>query len=72
MLPFVLSLLIIIKESTFTREVWNYRRDDIDVLRQSLIGAPWDTAYQVSEDVDDLANYWSDRFLYTAKQHVPF
>jgi len=59
------------KDKPYKRTVWDFNNIDIIGLTQSLTTAPWDTAYELYDDIDDIEHYWTSLFLDTAKQYIP-
>ncbi len=59
-------------EPSFIRETWNYNAANFDGFRIDLDRALWHSAYHMYDDLDDIVGYWSELFLNTAKQHVPY
>ena len=60
------------KDRAFKRGVWNFNKADFTGLNATLSSAPWDTAFDVFDSIDDVVSYWSDLFLTTAKEYIPF
>ena len=60
------------KDRSFKRGVWSYKKADFQGLNTTLSSAPWDTAFDVFDSIDDIVSYWSDLFLTTAKQFIPY
>ena len=59
------------KDKPYKRTVWDFNNIDIIGLTQALSNAPWDTAYELYDDIDELEHYWTTLFLDTAKQFIP-
>jgi len=59
------------KDKPYKRTVWDFNNIDIIGLTQALINAPWDTAYELYDDIDDIENYWTALFLDISKQFIP-
>ena len=60
------------KDRPFKRSVWDYKRANFDDLNNTLNNAPWDTGLAVFDSINDSVSYWSDLFLDTCKQFIPF
>ena len=60
------------KEKSYMREVWDYKNGDFVGLNTALSTAPWETGASVYDSIDDMALYWSDLFLNTCKDFIPF
>ena len=60
------------KDISFKRPVWDYKKANFPELNAALSSAPWDTGHEVYDTVDDVVSYWSDLFLTTAKDFIPF
>jgi hypothetical protein len=51
------------KMHAYTRQTWDYKSADFTALNDALTSAPWDTAYTIFDDIDDLQMYWETLFL---------
>ena len=60
------------KDTSFKRPVWNFKKANFPDLNAALASAPWDTGHEVFDNVDDVVSYWSNLFLSTAKEFIPF
>ena len=60
------------KDRPFKRSVWDYKRANFDDLNSALLDAPWDTGFAVFDSISDTASYWTDLFIDTCKQFIPF
>lgn len=70
--PTICKLAITLpKDRPYKRTVWDFKNIDIDALNEALSAAPWGTAYEVYDDIDDIEHYWTSLFLDTAKQYIP-
>ena len=45
------------KPRAFTRRVWDYKATDFVSLNDALGNAPFDSAYEIFDNVDDIVNY---------------
>jgi hypothetical protein len=45
------------KPRAFTRRVWDYKATDFVSLNDALGNAPFDSAYELFDNVDDMVNY---------------
>ena len=59
------------KDKPYKRTVWDFKNIDIIGLTQALTAAPWDTAYELYDDIDDIEHYWTSLFIDSAKQYIP-
>jgi len=59
------------KDKPFKRTVWDFNNVDIISLTDALTAAPWNTAYELYDDVDDIEHFWNQLFLETARQYIP-
>ena len=59
------------RNNVFKRTVWNYKKCNIDGLVEALFSAPWDAAFNVFNDIDDIVAYWSSLLMQTAAEFIP-
>jgi hypothetical protein len=59
------------KLQAYTRQTWDYKSADFNSLNESLNTAPWNTAFTIFDDIDDIQAYWETLFLETCKTHIP-
>ena len=45
------------KTKAFKRTVWDYKATNINEMNESLNSAPWDTAYALYDDIDEILSY---------------
>ena len=45
------------KNKAFKRTVWDYKATNINEINESLNSAPWDTAYALYDDIDEILSY---------------
>ena len=60
------------KDKSFKRPIWDFNKANFQDLNIALSSAPWDTAHEVYDSLDDIVSYWSDLFLSTAKDFIPY
>lgn len=58
-------------QRVYKREVWDFKSANFELTNQSLFEAPWDTNFQIYDDINDMVDYWSQLFLYTCKEFIP-
>lgn len=59
------------KDKPYKRTVWDLKNIDIAGLSLALTSAPWNVAYDIYDDIDDIEHYWTSLFIDTAKQFIP-
>ena len=68
---FVKLAISLPKDRPYKRTVWDFNNIDIETLTVALTDAPWNTAYELFDDIDDIEHYWTTLFLDTVKQYIP-
>jgi hypothetical protein len=59
------------RDKVYTREIWDYSKGDYTGLLEELHNIPWDNAYRLHQDIDDIANYWQKTFMEACKTKIP-
>ena len=52
-----------LKDTSYVRNVWDYKNGDFDGLCESLLKAPWDVGLDMYDDIDDCVEYFLIAFL---------
>ena len=68
---FVKLAISLPKDKPYKRTVWDFNNIDIEALTVALTDAPWNTTYELYDDIDDIEHYWTSLFLDAAKQYIP-
>jgi hypothetical protein len=55
----------------FKRRVWDYKATDFNSLNTALSNAPFDSAYDIFDDVEDIVCYTNELILTTCAEFVP-
>ena len=55
----------------YTREVWNFQQADWSGLNTALTMAPFDVAFQLYNDIDDIVHYWVNLVKQMLKEFIP-
>ena len=58
------------KDSSYNRFIWEYKKADFDLFRESLTQADWDNCF-TSENVDLCCDNWTKLFIHVAKETIP-
>ena len=64
-------LLKVHKPKSFSREIWNFHEADWHGLNGALSNAPFDTAYTIYDDINDIVHYWTKLVQLTAREYIP-
>ncbi|CAG2197517.1 unnamed protein product [Mytilus edulis] len=59
------------KSRAFQRRVWDYKSADFNSLNTALLNAPFDSAYEIFDDVNDIASYTSDLITSACSEFIP-
>lgn len=59
------------KPHAFKRRVWDYKATDFNSLNVALSNAPFDTAYEIFNDIDDIVGYTNDLIISTCSEFIP-
>ena len=59
------------RDKVYTREIWDYSKGDYTGLLTELHNFPWDNAYEIHQDIDEITNYWQKSFMETCKTKIP-
>ena len=59
------------KTQAFKRRVWDYKTTDFNSLNTALSNAPFDSAYDIFDDVEDIVCYANELILTTCAKFVP-
>jgi hypothetical protein len=59
------------KTQAFKRRVWDYKATDFNSLNTALSNAPFDSAYDIFNDVEDIVCYTNELILTTFAEFVP-
>ena len=63
--------LTVVKPNSYKRQVWNYNSADWTGLSNALDNAPFDTAYTIYEDINDIVHYWTNLVTSTCAEFIP-
>ena len=58
------------KTKAFKRTVWDYKATNINEINESLNSAPWDTAYALYDDIDEILSYNNSLIESTCQKHI--
>ena len=58
------------KTKAFKRTVWDYKASNINEINESLNSAPWDTAYVLYDDIDEILIYNNSLIESTCQEHI--
>jgi hypothetical protein len=58
------------KRAPYLRDMWEFKRADFTAFRQELEESNWDECF-ISDDANIACEAWTEKFLNTAKKHVP-
>ncbi|VDI55735.1 Hypothetical predicted protein [Mytilus galloprovincialis] len=64
--PYLISTIAL-----FSRRVWDYKSADFNSLNTALLNAPFDSAYEIFDDVNDIASYTSDLITSACSEFIP-
>ncbi|CAC5359724.1 unnamed protein product [Mytilus coruscus] len=59
------------KPRVFQRRVWYYKSADFNSLNTALYNAPFDSAYEIFDDVNDIASYTIDLITSAFSEFIP-
>lgn len=59
------------KPHAFKRRVWDYKATDFNSLNVALSNAPFDTAYAIFNDIEDIVGYTNDLIISTCSEFIP-
>jgi hypothetical protein len=59
------------RDSTYTREIWDYKKGDYIGLLEELQNVPWDVGLTMYEDINDMTDYWQKAFLQVCRSKIP-
>ena len=59
------------KTQAFKRHVWDYKTTDFNSLNTALSNAPFDSAYAIFDDAEDIVCYTNELILTTCAEFVP-
>ncbi len=57
--------------SKLRRTVLNYNKADFEKINNDLVSAPWDLAFYLYDDIDDILNYYYGILNGTIDEHIP-
>ena len=53
------------------RSVWHYNNADFQLINQELTEAPWDTAYALYDNIDDILDFYYSLIDSIMEEHIP-
>ena len=64
------TVLLQLNETLYSRQVWHYNKGNFEALKSELKHIPWHALNFL--DVDERAEIWTEHFLNTAKEFIPY
>ena len=55
----------------FKRRIWDFKNANFEDLTKAALDAPFDTGFEVFDDINDMASYWTDLFTGLCKDFIP-
>ena len=55
----------------FKRKIWDFKKANFEDLNKAALDAPFNTGFDVFDDINDMASFWTDLFSGLCKDFIP-